>query len=89
MLRHYYIQYGNDRMNIPVYKISKEKVPRSSKCTLAKVNKILRNSEAPFRDRVRKFRLIHKKGFLIKKTCCVAWISPAYIIASFLAKLFS
>ena len=67
MLRHYYIQNAKDRMNTAVYKISKEKVTRSSQCTLAKVNKIVRKSEAPFRERLRTLRLIHKKGFLIKQ----------------------
>ena len=60
MLRHNYIQ-------IRVYKINKESVTHFSQRISVEVIKMLRKSQAQFREKLRKLRLRQNDGFLISK----------------------
>ena len=68
IFRHYYIQNVKDGIQIRVYKINKEWVAPLSQFISAKIKEILRKSQAPFRDKLRKLRLKQNNGFLIKKS---------------------
>ena len=67
ILRHCYIQDVEDGIQIRVYKISKECVAHFSHFISVKVKKILRKSQAQFREKLRKLRLRKNDGFLMKK----------------------
>ena len=58
-----------DGIQIAVYNINNESVNHFSQFISVKAKKNLRNSQAQFREKLRKLRLRQNNGFLIKKTC--------------------
>ena len=70
ILRHCYIQDVEDGIQIRVYKISKECVAHFSHFISVKVQKILRKSQAQFRERLRKLRLRKNDGCLMETRVC-------------------
>ena len=57
ILRQYYIQHVKDGIQIRVYKINMGSASLFSQSILVKVEKILRKSQAQFREKLRKLRL--------------------------------
>ena len=51
ILRHYHTQNAKDRIHIPVYKIRKDSETHSSEFISVNVKKILRKSQAQFREK--------------------------------------
>ena len=51
MLRHYYIQNVKDRIQIRVYKISKESITHFRQFISVKFKKLLRKSQAQFEEK--------------------------------------
>ena len=61
-----------DGIQIGVYKINQEKITDFSRFISVKVEKILRNSQAQFWEKLRKLKLRQNHGCLMKmcKLCC-------------------
>ena len=76
VFRCYCIQNVEDGIQIQVYNIINESVNHSSQLISVKVKKILRKSEAQFREMLRKLRLRHNNDFLIKTTCMGRYRTP-------------
>ena len=67
VFHHYYIQDAKDRIQIQVYTMNKESVTHFGLFILVNIKKILRYSQAQFREKLRKLRLRQSDCFLIKK----------------------
>ena len=67
ILRRYGIQNFKDWIQIRVYNIDNEFVNHFIQFVSEKVKKNLRQSQAQFREKLRKLRLRQNDGFLIKK----------------------
>ena len=67
IFRHYCIQKVKDGIQIQVYNCKNEIVTHFRQFILVNVKKNLRKSQPQFREKLRKLRLGHNYGFLIKK----------------------
>ena len=67
IFRHYCIQNVKDGIQTQGYTINNECLTYFSQFISEKVKKILRKSQAQFREKLRKLKLRQKDGFLIKK----------------------
>jgi len=68
IFRRYYIQNVKERIQIRIYKIDNESITHFSQFISVKVKKKLGKSQSQFQDKLRKLRLRHNDGFLIKKS---------------------
>ena len=68
VFRRYCFQNVKDGIQTHAYTIINDSVNHSSQLISVKVKKTLRKSQAQFREKLRKLRLMQNNDFLIKKT---------------------